>query len=111
MFRPIKLVGTVAFAVLLASSGVAFAKTAASTATSVAAPKAAHSAKMAAKSHGKAVPAIKKTQEALNKHGAQLKLDGKMGPATRTALKNFQAEHGLKKTGRLDKATRAKLLA
>ena len=48
-------------------------------------------------------------QEALNRHGAKLKVDGMMGIKTRTALKRYQAQNGLKPTGRLDKATRAKL--
>ena len=50
-------------------------------------------------------------QDSLNKHGASLKVDGHMGPATRAALKKFQAENGLKATGRADKATMAKLKA
>ena len=48
-------------------------------------------------------------QEALNRHGAKLKVDGYMGRKTRNALKKYQAENGLKATGKLDKATRAKL--
>ncbi len=48
-------------------------------------------------------------QEALNKGGANLKVDGKMGSKTRAALKKYQADNGLKATGRIDKQTRAKL--
>ena len=44
-------------------------------------------------------------QTALNNNGAQLNVDGKMGPATRTALKQFQSSHHLKVTGRADPAT------
>jgi peptidoglycan hydrolase-like protein with peptidoglycan-binding domain len=36
-------------------------------------------------------------------------IDGKMGPRTRTALKEYQQAEGLKATGRLDSETRAKL--
>jgi peptidoglycan hydrolase-like protein with peptidoglycan-binding domain len=38
-------------------------------------------------------------------------LDGKMGPATRYALKRFQEDHGLPTTGEPDIATLTKLLA
>jgi len=52
---------------------------------------------------------VKSAQEALNKEGAALAVDGIMGPKTRAALKSYQQAHGLKATGRLDKATRAAL--
>ncbi len=61
---------------------------------------------MAKRAPSKSVMAL---QEALNKHGADLKADGFMGPKTRAALKKFQAANGLKATGRADKATRVKL--
>lgn len=61
---------------------------------------------MARRAPSKSVMAI---QEALNKHGAMLKVDGRMGPMTRAAIKKFQSANGLKATGRVDKATRAKL--
>ncbi len=48
---------------------------------------------------------VKAIQEALNKAGAALKADGKMGKETRAALKKFQSEHGLKATGYANKAT------
>jgi peptidoglycan hydrolase-like protein with peptidoglycan-binding domain len=49
-------------------------------------------------------------QEKLIEHGARkLKADGKMGPATKSALKKFQAKNGRKKTGVADKETLAKL--
>lgn len=53
--------------------------------------------------------AVKSLQEALNKNGANVSVDGKMGPKTRAALKSFQQGHGLKATGKLDKATKAAL--
>jgi peptidoglycan DL-endopeptidase CwlO len=52
---------------------------------------------------------VKSAQEALNKSGANLAVDGKMGPKTRAAVKSFQQGHGLKATGHLDKATMAAL--
>lgn len=55
--------------------------------------------------------AVKKAQEALNKHGAMLKVDGMMGPKTSSAIKSFQKANGLKPTGHLTKATLAKLEA
>jgi peptidoglycan hydrolase-like protein with peptidoglycan-binding domain len=36
-------------------------------------------------------------------------IDGVMGPGTRTALSQYQAKHGLPKTGALDDATRKAL--
>jgi peptidoglycan hydrolase-like protein with peptidoglycan-binding domain len=44
-------------------------------------------------------------QMALNANGAQLTVDGKMGSATRAALKAYQSAHGLKPTGAPDRAT------
>jgi len=52
---------------------------------------------------------VKSAQEALNKNGANLAVDGKMGPKTRAAIKAFQQGHGLKVTGHLDQATMAAL--
>jgi peptidoglycan hydrolase-like protein with peptidoglycan-binding domain len=48
---------------------------------------------------------IAKLQMALNANGAQLDVDGKMGPATHDALKAYQSAHQLKATGRPDAAT------
>ena len=42
---------------------------------------------------------------ALNANGAQLDVDGKMGPKTVDALKAYQQQHNLKPTGRVDAAT------
>jgi peptidoglycan hydrolase-like protein with peptidoglycan-binding domain len=52
---------------------------------------------------------IAKLQMALNANGAQLDVDGKMGPATHDALKAYQSAHHLKATGRADAATRKSL--
>jgi peptidoglycan hydrolase-like protein with peptidoglycan-binding domain len=48
---------------------------------------------------------VAKLQMALNSNGAQVDVDGKMGPKTRAALKSFQSSHNLKPTGRADPAT------
>jgi peptidoglycan hydrolase-like protein with peptidoglycan-binding domain len=52
---------------------------------------------------------IERAQTALNANGAQLTVDGKMGPKTSAALTAFQQAHGLKVTGRVDKETMAAL--
>jgi peptidoglycan hydrolase-like protein with peptidoglycan-binding domain len=59
----------------------------------------------------KAVPSnvVKGVQEALNKEGYKLKVDGLMGKHTRAALKSYQKKNGLKVTGKADEATLAKL--
>lgn len=54
-------------------------------------------------------PAVKNAQEALNRNGARLKVDGKMGPRTVAAVKSFQKRHGLKATGKLDARTKSAL--
>lgn len=53
---------------------------------------------------------VKKVQTALNKAGYKVKVDGIIGKETRAAVKDFQKKNGLKATGRLDKATQAKLM-
>lgn len=54
-------------------------------------------------------PAVSALQEALNKHGAKLKVDGLMGGKTKSALRKFQKANGLKVTGMADGATKTKL--
>ncbi len=49
-------------------------------------------------------------QEALNKEGFKLKVDGLMGPKTKGSLKKYQKKNGLKVTGKANKATLDKLL-
>jgi peptidoglycan hydrolase-like protein with peptidoglycan-binding domain len=48
---------------------------------------------------------VAQVQTELNAAGAQLAVDGHMGPATRAALKSFQQQHNLKVTGQPDAAT------
>ena len=69
-------------------------------------PMHSHAAKSHAMTHSQRVERL---QTALNANGAQLTVDGKMGPKTRAALEAFQKAHGLKATGRVDKATIAAL--
>jgi peptidoglycan hydrolase-like protein with peptidoglycan-binding domain len=52
---------------------------------------------------------IKSVQEALASAGYKIKVDGKMGRQLRAALKKYQKKNGLKATGRIDKATLAKM--
>jgi len=52
---------------------------------------------------------IRALQEALNKTGATLHVDGVWGSKTHAALVNYQKTHDLKATGRIDKATRDSL--
>ena len=55
--------------------------------------------------HSAASAHVKALQEALNKNGASLKVDGFMGKDTRAALMKFQSDHKLKDTGAADKET------
>lgn len=50
-------------------------------------------------------------QKWLNKHGANLIVDGKVGRNTRQAIRDFQTAHGLKVTGTVNSATEAALRA
>jgi peptidoglycan hydrolase-like protein with peptidoglycan-binding domain len=53
---------------------------------------------------------IEHVQKALKEKGHDPgQIDGHMGPRTRAALRAYQTAEGLKATGRLDDATRAKL--
>jgi hypothetical protein len=53
--------------------------------------------------------AMTDVQEALNRAGAGLKVDGKFGKSTKIALKKFQKKNKLKVTGGLDEPTKEKL--
>ena len=52
---------------------------------------------------------VRQAQVALNGQGYALAVDGVCGPATESALRDFQAKHGLSQTGELDSATKSKL--
>jgi peptidoglycan hydrolase-like protein with peptidoglycan-binding domain len=97
-----------------APAAAAPAAPAASQETPAAAPTAAapapmahmHSAGTHAMTH---TQRVERLQTALNANGAQLTVDGKMGPKTSAAVTSFQQAHGLKVTGRIDKETMAAL--
>lgn len=52
---------------------------------------------------------VKALQEALNKQGITVAVDGKLNDATRDAIKKYQSQHHLPVTGEPDKATLDKL--
>ena len=52
---------------------------------------------------------IMQLQQALNSQGEKLNSDGVWGPATESALKQYQQKNGLPVTGQLDQQTRSKL--
>jgi peptidoglycan DL-endopeptidase CwlO len=52
---------------------------------------------------------VEHVQEALNRSGASLAIDGIWGTKTEVALKQFQQQHALKVTGHLDHKTRQDL--
>jgi peptidoglycan hydrolase-like protein with peptidoglycan-binding domain len=53
---------------------------------------------------------IRQAQQALNGKGFKVgRVDGKMGPETRNALRDFQSQQKLQSTGQLDNATMAAL--
>lgn len=93
---------------LFAASGEVIAKTSGGATGKSAAfvAKPAHKPAVRKPNPSQAVMVI---QRALNAQGAKLKVDGRMGPKTRTALKQYQARNGLSTSGRLDRATRVKL--
>jgi len=93
-------------------------------ALAVSAPASTVSAQSAATGQKMEKPAVKKdmsakkaaaskqlmsVQEALNAKGFKVKVDGKRGKETVSAIKKFQEQNGMKATGRADKATMEKL--
>jgi peptidoglycan hydrolase-like protein with peptidoglycan-binding domain len=52
---------------------------------------------------------VKNVQSALDKRGEHLKVDGRWGPQTANAVRDFQKQNGLPQTGDLDHATMQKL--
>ncbi len=103
MSRAIKMLA--AALLVSAAATTAFAETAA---TAPAKPAAtAHTGAMhaGAKARGPSHQLIQDAQTALDKNGAKLDVDGRLGPKTRAALVSFQKDHGLKPTGTLNHAT------
>jgi|SRR5678816_436431 len=89
------------------SSGSSMSQSSQSTAPAKSSTSATKST--AKKSSSSGASDVKAVQTALNKNGAALKVDGKMGKGTRAALKSYQKSNGLPETGRADNATKAKL--
>lgn len=54
-------------------------------------------------------PKVKAAQEALNRSGANITADGKLGPKTKAAIRQYQQKNGLQATGNLDSQTMARL--
>jgi murein L,D-transpeptidase YcbB/YkuD len=52
---------------------------------------------------------VEDVQKALNNNGASIRVDGVLGPQTRSALKRYQKEHGLKVTGQINANTEKKM--
>jgi len=52
---------------------------------------------------------VKAAQEALNRNGANIEADGKLGPKTKAAIRQYQQRNGLQATGNLDSQTMARL--
>lgn len=48
---------------------------------------------------------VKELQRRLNRHGANLEVDGKFGPLTQAAVRDFQGSHRLPQNGVVDKKT------
>ena len=60
--------------------------------------------------HGGNMEQVRAVQQALKDKGHDPgEIDGKMGPKTQAALRDYQSKEGLKATGRLDSETMAKL--
>jgi hypothetical protein len=51
------------------------------------------------------VARVKQAQEALNRSGSNLKVDGVLGEDTRVELRKYQRTNSLMETGRIDDAT------
>ena len=52
---------------------------------------------------------VKAAQEALNRNGANIMADGKLGPKTKAAIRAYQQKNGLQATGTLDSQTKVRL--
>ncbi len=55
--------------------------------------------------HGSRGTAVKRIQEWLTFHGVGVNVDGKFGPVTRNAVRNFQKDNGLGVSGKVTRAT------
>jgi peptidoglycan hydrolase-like protein with peptidoglycan-binding domain len=52
---------------------------------------------------------VRKVQSALNENGEDVKVDGRWGPQTSQALRDYQQKNGLQASGHLDDQTKQKL--
>jgi len=52
---------------------------------------------------------VRKVQSALNQNGEDVKVDGRWGPQTSQALRDYQQKNGLQVSGQLDEQTKQKL--
>lgn len=71
-----------------------------------------HASAVAANGSGSvaaASPTVRDAQRALNDHGFAVAVDGRFGPNTEQALRDFQRQQGLAQTGQLDSSTRSAL--
>lgn len=70
-------------------------------------PSAIHVVPTPYRAHKVATPGeVESLQRSLDEHGADLRVDGVMGQRTNTALLNYQSDHGLAITSRLDRETK-----
>lgn len=58
---------------------------------------------------GASMERVKAAQNALNRAGANIQVDGKMGPKTKAAIRDYQQKNGLQATGNLDAQTMQRL--
>ncbi len=106
------LIATSGLALVIAGTALAQSTTPSPSGTTPAAPATSGTAQSTQQpSHHKATSQnrVKTIQTALNNNGEQVTVDGKLGPKTVAALKDFQQKHGLKVTGHADRATMSQL--
>ncbi|WP_194892037.1 peptidoglycan-binding domain-containing protein [Catenulispora pinisilvae] len=105
-------IGLAVAASAAAIAGVAFTAGTANAAAAASAPapiKLTSSQCPADISDGQKSGCVTELQELLNKNGARIAVDGDFGPATLTAVKNYQSGHGLSVDGIVGPATKAAL--
>lgn len=94
------------------SSSESPTETASGTAAAVVVPQQSPAARRAASASAAAKPSTREIQQALKNAGFYPgEIDGKMGPLTREAIREFQRVHGLTEDGVVGKQTWAKLHA
>jgi peptidoglycan hydrolase-like protein with peptidoglycan-binding domain len=96
-------------AVLLMTAAPVFAWAAAPATNPAPATTAAGTAKPETSHHMLSRKHIEAIQAALDNNGEKVDVDGRWGPKTVAAVKDFQQHHGLPASGRADKTTIAQL--